>query len=62
MIKRILISLALVASLGGAIAACNNPSGTASPAASTGTLPTEAPSIGTESPSTGTESAMPSAS
>jgi hypothetical protein len=45
MVKRLLIAFALIASLGTAVAACNNPSGTTSPAGSTTTLPSTAPSL-----------------
>jgi hypothetical protein len=35
MIKRILLALALAASIGGAVAACNSPSATSNPGSST---------------------------
>jgi len=56
MFKRILLTLALAASLGGAVAACNTPASTSTPST---TLPSTAPlpSTTTESPS-----ALPSAS
>ena len=38
MIKRILLALALTASLGGAVLACNSPSGTAAPTTGGGGL------------------------
>jgi len=63
MIKRMLLSLALVASIGGALAACNTPAATLSPASSTTTLPSTAPSTDLGSPATPSESmAAPSAS
>ena len=64
MIKRILLALALAVSVGGAVAACNSPSGTSSPAGgSTTTLPSTAPSLDTGGSSgTTMESAAPSAS
>jgi hypothetical protein len=49
MLKRILISIALVASLGGAVAACNTPAGTSSPS-------TSLPSISVPSTEPSTES------
>lgn len=60
MFKRILLSLALAASLGGAMVACNTPAGTTSP-----TTPTSssAPSVDTSSPAASEEpSVEPSAS
>jgi hypothetical protein len=61
MIKRVLLALALAASVAGAIGACTNPAATTAPSVST---PSSAPSVTTESPaaSTGTESAAPSSS
>ena len=63
MFKRILLTLALAASIGGALAACN-PSTTPSPSV---VVPSTAPSTGTESSGTGSEApseslAVPSAS
>jgi hypothetical protein len=63
MIKRILLALALTASLGGAVLACNTP---ASPSPTSG-LPSAAPSLDGGAPSTeaspsGLESAAPSSS
>ena len=51
MMKRILLALALAVSLGGAVAACNNPSGTSNPGSSTsgGGGTSAEPSIGTGS-------------
>ena len=40
MFKRILLSLALAASLGGAVLACNSPSGTTSPSSGGGGVTT----------------------
>jgi hypothetical protein len=57
MMKRILLALALAVSIGGAVAACNNPSGTSNPGASTGT----APSLDTGGSSSGTGSSEPPA-
>lgn len=45
MTKRILLALTLAASLGGAVLACNSPSGTSG--ASAGTISTPAASVGT---------------
>ena len=42
MIKRILLALALTASLGGAVLACNSPSGTAAPTTGGGLTSPEA--------------------
>jgi hypothetical protein len=69
MVKRILLALALAASLGGAVVACNSPSGTTSPGGSTGTT-TQSNSISSPEASMGagdsggttTESASPSSS
>jgi hypothetical protein len=58
MIKRALLALALAASLGGAVVACNTPAGTASPSAPASSA---APSVDLASPST-LESAAPSSS
>lgn len=61
MIKRILVALALAASLGGAVLACNTPAGTSSP---TLTVPSTAPSDAGTSPAASDmlESSAPSAS
>ena len=53
MMKRILVALALAASLGGAVVACNTPAATTAP---TVTIPSTAPA------STGTEPSTPAAS
>jgi hypothetical protein len=53
MMKRILLALALAASLGGAVVACNTPAATTAP---TVTIPSTAPA------STGTEPSAPAAS
>ena len=54
MMKRILVALALAASLGGAVLACNTPAATTAP---TVTIPSTAPAA-----STGTEPSSPAAS
>ena len=61
MAKRILLALALAASIGGAVAACNTPASTSSPSTVT---PSTAPSTDLTSPSSSpAESiAVPSAS
>ena len=60
MLKRILLAIALAASLGGAVAACNTPAGTASP--STGLPSVAAPSTETSPAASESLSAEPSAS
>jgi hypothetical protein len=70
MIKRILLALALAASLGGAVVACNTPAGTAAPTvglpstpASSDLLPSTPASSDMVTPSASDElSAEPSAS
>jgi hypothetical protein len=47
MTKRILLALTLAASLGGAVLACNSPSGTSGTGASAGTGSSPAASVGT---------------
>ncbi len=45
MMKRILLALALAASLGGGVLACNNPAGTSAPSFGAGGGSSSAPSI-----------------
>jgi hypothetical protein len=59
MMKRILLALALAASLGGAVLGCNSPSSTTSPSVAAPSLGTE-PSV--EAPSEAPSEAAPSAS
>jgi hypothetical protein len=64
MIKRILLTLALAASIGGALAACNTPAATSNPGSSTsGGGASLAPSLDTGGSEAPSESmAVPSAS
>jgi hypothetical protein len=52
MIKRILLALALAASLGGAVVACNTPSGSAAPTVALPSTPASQPSASDTVPST----------
>ncbi|MEA2518760.1 MAG: hypothetical protein QOF49_840 [Chloroflexota bacterium] len=67
MVKRILLALALAASLGGAVVACNNPSGTSAPSLVAPTAPTSSTGAGSSdgagaSPSDALMSTAPSSS
>ena len=64
MLKRILIALALVATLGGAAAACNTPAGTSNPSVAlpSTSVPSTEPSIESSPGASDVMSAEPSAS
>ncbi|MBA2720166.1 MAG: hypothetical protein H0U52_13150 [Chloroflexi bacterium] len=63
MIKRILLALALAASLGGAVVACNTPAGTSNPTSVTPSQPAvSAPAASDASPAASEMMASPSAS
>ena len=62
MMKRILLSLALAASLGGAVVACNTPSSTTAPSVTTTTTTSAPASVGTDAGSPAASDAVPSSS